>query len=185
MMVTQNGRRSRHKISQMPPEVVERVNKELSKGTTYEKVVEMLEECGYTISTTSVHRYSKEFLVKLERLKIAKEQAKVLVEEVSDRPATEMHEAANQMAVQLITELLMNGNFEDEGAIQKLSGIFKSLAALEKSAVLREKLKADRADDVAAAITSIKKELADELQKEPDLLRRMTELVERVESKHV
>ena len=109
-----NNKRSRHKISTFPPLLVEAINKQLVAGITYEEIAEYINEKGFEIGKSSVGRYGKDFLTKLERLKKAKEQARTIVEEVSDRPATELHEAANQTAVTLIQEMMYEGNIKPE-----------------------------------------------------------------------
>lgn len=181
-MLNKNSKRSRHKVSTFPKELIEAINKKLVEGKTYEEITEFINEKGFEIGKSSVGRYGKDFLSKLESLKVAKEQARALVEEVSDRPATEMHEAANQMAIQLIIELFMKGNFEEVDDINKLAGVFKSLSALEKSAVAREKLKFDVDKGVRAAFERIKAELREELAQDEALYLRMLKLLEKVKS---
>ncbi|MDI3547900.1 MAG: hypothetical protein PWR10_1552 [Halanaerobiales bacterium] len=179
MMLNKNNKRSRHKINTFPPELVEAINKQLVAGKTYEEITEFINDRGYQIGKSSVGRYGKDFLTKLERLKKAKEQARAIVEEASDRPSTEMHEAANQMAVTLLTEMMMNKEYSPED-ISQLSNTFKALAQLERSAVAREKLKYDMDKGVNAAFEKIKSELQKELAKDEELLSRMLKLVENV-----
>lgn len=133
-------RRRHSKVQKLPPEVVAAVNRLLVDGFTYDQVVEFLNKQGHDVSRSSVGRYGQHFLQKLERLKLAREQAKAIVTEMDGTPATEMHEAANQLAVNLIMDTLMQ--IDDlQGA--KVTELLKALAHLERSAVGRERLKAE------------------------------------------
>ena len=126
-------------IHNLPDEVQEQVNRLLTRpGHTYQDIVDFIREQGFQVSHSSVGRYGKDFLARLERLNVIKEQAQTIVADAGDRPATEMAEAANQLAVQLIMEHLMSVD-ELEGA--KVTEVLKALALLEKSATGRERLK--------------------------------------------
>jgi hypothetical protein len=147
------NRRKHSKIDQLPEEVVKAVHELLvSPGVTYNDVVSWLKQKGHEVSKSAVGRYSQHFLGRLERLQAVKDQAKAIIEANPDAPATEMHEAANQLAVQLIMEKLME--LPDlEGA--KITEILKALALLERSAVSREKLKMEFRSKVQQAVDNI------------------------------
>lgn len=152
-------RRRHSKISKLPQEAVDQVNSLLTKpGTTYQDVVDFLAEQGILVSHSSVGRYGKDFLSRLERLQIVKDQARAIVSGAGDRPATEMHEAANQLAIQMIMEHLLEvGSLEGESTVDLL----KALARLERSSTGREKLKLDyrkRAKEVATSVDATLKE---------------------------
>lgn len=150
------GRRRHSKITrELPPEIVEAVNQKLVDGFTYEEIANWLRSLGHEVSRSTVGRYGKEFLSKLERLKLAKEQAKAIVSEMGDAPATELHEAANQLAVQLIMETLIRvPDLEGE----KVSELLKALAHLERSSVSREKLKAEFRQKAEATVSGLRDE---------------------------
>lgn len=173
-------RRKHHKIAGLPKEIVEAVNKLFVDGKTYEEISAWLTEMGNPVSKSSVGRYGKDFISRLDRLRLVKDQAKAIVETDPDAPATEMHEAANQLAVQLIMETLMNvPNLE--GA--KVTELFKALSLLERSAVAREKLKYEFNKGVEAGLAKLKEELKAELNSDPELLQRLYELADKVKEK--
>lgn len=148
------SRRKHSKIeSELPPEIVEEVNRLLvQEGKTYREIADWLKEMGHSIGKSSVGRYGKDFLARLERLRLVKDQARAIVEETGDRPATELHQAANELAVQLIMETLMT--IPDlEGS--KASELMKALALLERSAVSRENLKMEYQKKVNQAVNKI------------------------------
>lgn len=171
-------KRKHFKIDTLPEEVREAVNKLLTDGFTYQQIADYLRKMGHEVGTSSVGRYSREFLARLERLKVAKDQARAIVQEMGDGPATEMHEAANQLAVQMVMETLMEvTSLEGE----KVADLLKALAQLERSAVSREKLKYDMDQGIRAAMERLKKELRQVLTGHPDLLAQIMELVDRTQ----
>lgn len=173
-------RRKHHKIKQeLPNELVEAVNKRLVEGHTYREITDWIKNEGYEISKSSVGRYGKDFLSRLERLKVIKEQAKTIVEQSADRPATEMHEAANQMAMQLIMETLQKAESGKMVEEESLTQIMKVLAKLETSAAKREKVKLAFNRGVNAAVESLKEELRQELSENPELVNQITEIIDK------
>jgi hypothetical protein len=171
-----------HKVLEFPPEIVETLNKKLVDGYTYQEIAEWLKQMGHEVGKSSIGRYGKDFLSRLERLKLIKDQAKAIVETNPDAPTTEMAEAANQLAIQLITEALMQVD-NLEGA--KITEVFKALALLERSGVAREKLKYEYDRGVKAAIAKLKAELKRELGSNTDLLSQLEEMIESIQEQVV
>lgn len=173
-------RRSHSKIDQLPDALREAINEAVvKKRLTYEKIADMIQEAGHDISQKSVERYGKNFLVKLESITRAKEQAKSIIE-TSAGLKLDMAEASSSVAFQLLFEMLLNA--KDNGEVDKntLSAI-KTLATLERSAVGREKLKFEFDKGVEAAAKKIMYELKEELKKHPDLRQRIDEIIEKAE----
>ncbi len=178
------ARRKHHKITQLPPEIVEEVNRLLVNGETYEGIAQWLRQKGHEVGKSSVGRYSKDFLNRLERLRVVRDQAKAIVEDDPDAPATQMAEAANNLAMQLVMEILMEA---DIGSLkgEKLSQVLKAAAQLQRSSVAIEKLKMEFNKGVAAAVTRLKEELQRELKEQPELLRQLEQLVDKAEKQVV
>jgi hypothetical protein len=146
-------KRGHSKVAQqLPKELREAVDKRILAGMTYQEIADYINGMGHEISRSSVNRYGKAFLSRMEKLKLFQEQAKSIVEQAGDRPALEVVEATSQMAVQAIMEHVMQMDGL-KGA--KATEIFKSLALLERSAVAREKLKADTRRKAAEAVKNI------------------------------
>lgn len=141
------NRRKHSKVETLPPEIVAAVNQALTGHHTYEEIAAWLREMGHGVSKSSVGRYGKDFLSRLERLKVVRDQARAIVDADPDAPATEMAEAANQLALQMIMELLIK---LPEDALEKASvtEVLKALGRLEQSGVAREKLKLTYRDKV-------------------------------------
>lgn len=168
------NRRKHYKIEQLPKEIVTVINNKLTDGCTYEEIAEWIKSMGHDVGKSSVGRYGKDFLSRLERLKVVKEQAKTIVEN-NDGPTTQMAEAANQLAMQLIMETLMKVD-NLEGA--KITELFKAISLLERSGVAREKLKYEFDRGVSAAAAKIKENLRSELASNPGLLIQLENLVD-------
>lgn len=173
------GNRRKHAriTTELPKSLIQAINERLVAGETYESIATYLRESGHDISKSSVGRYGKDFLSKLERLRIVKEQARTIMTEGKDGPALEMTEAATQLALQLIMERLVAA---EDLRDAKSSEILKALALLERSAVQREKLKMDAGRMVEAAVARIKESLQEELQKTPEILERLVSMVDTV-----
>ena len=92
---------------------------------------------GHEVHYTSVQRYGKPFLKKFESVRIAKEFACLLAENNIDRPSTELHEANNALASQIIMEVLI----DEEVPIDSKLDAIKSISTLQSSQVRNEKLK--------------------------------------------
>lgn len=175
-----DARRKHHKVTTFPPEIKEAVDRQLVAGKTYKDIAAWLNQMGHSIGMSSVQRYGSDFLTKLEKLKLIKDQAKTIIDSNPETPATEMAEAANQLAIQLITEKLMEVENLD-GA--KITEIFKALALLERSATSREKLKFEFDKGLKAAAHKIKEMLQKEISSDPELLSRLTQHVDAIQNR--
>lgn len=132
--------RSHSKISKLPASVREAVDRLILSGKTYDEIAEHLQHMGEDISRASVGRYGQRFLAQMEKLQLFRDQARVVVDSAGDRPALEIAEAANQMALSAVMEYIMEID-SLKGA--KATEVIKALALLERSGVQRERLKLD------------------------------------------
>lgn len=129
--------RSHGKIDKLPTPIKREVENKLLEGETYEDISDYLRQQGEDIHFSSVYRYGRGFLKRFESVRIAKEFAKLLAEDNVDRPSTELHEANNLLASQLIMETLID---EDMDAKDRADAA-KSIATLQRAQVANEKLK--------------------------------------------
>lgn len=129
--------RSHGKIDNLPEQLKKEVDDRLMSGQTYEQITEYLQEQGEEIHLSSVGRYGRKYLRRFESVRVAKEFAKLLAEDNADRPSTELHEANNLLASQLIMEAMMDEDME-AGDRAKIA---KSIASLQQAQVSNEKLK--------------------------------------------
>ena len=113
---------------------------------------------------------------------MAKEFAKLLAEDNADRPSTELHEANNLLASQLIMEAMVNDDLEaDERA-----KIAKSIASLQRAQVSNEKLKLEARKESGAvhvALDLLKEKVFSELgEKYPEVAETLMSLAEETEA---
>lgn len=170
-----SDRRKHSKVEDFPPEIVSAINDAIvNKRKTYKEIEDWLKADGYDIHQSSLQRYGKNFLVKLERITTAREQAKTIIE-TSSGLKTEMSEATSTVAFQLLMEMLINTKAEemDKTALNAI----KTLAMLERSSVSREKLKLEYDKGVSAATEKIELRMQEILKDYPELNAKMAQIM--------
>ena len=117
-----------------------------------------------------------------EKPSVAKEFAKLLAEDNIDRPATELHEANNLLASQLIMEAMV----DDEMDAKEKAQVAKSIATLQRAQVSNEKLKIDARKEQGAVHTAFRlftdKVYSEIGEKYPDIAQKLFELAEETEN---
>lgn len=173
--------RSHGKIDQLPADLRKEVENRLLEGDTYEQVSEYLKEQGEEVHVSSVGRYGKKFLNRFESVRVAKEFAKLLADDNVDRPATELHEANNLLASQLIMEALV----DDEMDAKQRAEAAKSIASLQRAQVSNEKLKIEARKEQGAvhvAMELLKEKVFAEIgENHPEIAATLLELAENTE----
>lgn len=177
----EQSNRSHGKIDNLPPGVKREVEQKLIKGERYEDISSYLQENGYDVHYSSVGRYGRKFLNRFESVRVAKEFAKLLAEDNVDRPATELHEANNLLASQLIMEAMV----DDEMAPEDRAKIAKSIASLQNAQVANERLKLTARKEQGAIHTAMKL-FTDKVYEEigsryPDVAQTLLQLAEETE----
>lgn len=145
-------KRSHSKVAKLPDEIRAAVDRQIMAGVEYQKIADYINAMGTEVSRSSVNRYGQKFMSRMETLRLAREQAKIVVESAKDDPALEMVEAANQMAVQVILERLIDMEDIKEA---KSTEVMKALALLERSATNRERLKLETKRKADEAVKTI------------------------------
>lgn len=168
-------RRSHKKVNSLPDEVITAINDAIvNKRKTYKEIEAWLKSDGYDINQSSIQRYGKEFLSKLEKISTAREQAKTIIE-TSSGLKTEMSEATSTVAFQLLMEMLINT--DSKNLDKHTLNAIKTLATLERSSVSREKLKLEYDKGINAATEQIIASLNKEWSEHPDLFAQMERVV--------
>lgn len=179
-----SSRRKHSKVLQLPEEIVDAVNKQLTSGIPYRDIADwinqMAERTGVEVSHMAVQRYGKDFLSRLERLKVVNEQAKAIMETNGDGPDIALSEAANKMALSLIMETLLSAQNTLEGA--KLTEVMRALAQLQRSSIASEKLKFTFDKGVSQAADRIRAQLQEELKNDAELYHRVLAKVNQIEA---
>lgn len=174
--------RSHGKIEKLPDMLKKEVEQKLLEGETYESIAEYLQEQGEDVHFSSVGRYGRKFLKRFESVRIAKEFAKLLAEDNVDRPTTELHEANNLLASQLIMEALV----DDEMDAKERNQMAKSIATLQRAQVSNEKLKLEARKEKGAvhvAMDLLKDKVFSEIaQSHPDIAHALLQLADETEA---
>jgi hypothetical protein len=173
--------RSHGKIDRLPAPLKKEVENRLLEGDTYEDISAYLKEQGEDVHYSSVGRYGRGFLKKFESVRIAKEFAKLLAEDNIDRPATELHEANNLLASQIIMEAMVDDDMDAKERAQAA----KSIASLQRAQVSNEKLKISARKEQGAVHTAFKlfteKVYSEIGEKYPDVAEKLLILAEETE----
>lgn len=174
--------RSHGKIDRLPQPLKREVENKLLAGETYENISDYLKENGRDICKSSVGRYGQSFLKKFESVRVAKEFAKLLAEDNIDRPATELHEANNLLASEIIMEALVDDEMDSKARAEAA----RSVASLQRAQVANEKLKINARKEQGAVHTAFRL-FADKVYTEignkyPDVARKLLELAEETEA---
>ncbi|MCD9025762.1 phage protein Gp27 family protein [Cohnella silvisoli] len=179
-----SDRRKHSKVLQLPEEIVSAVNKQLTSGVPYREIAECINQLkpqtGVEVSHMAVQRYGKDFLTKMERLKIVNEQAKAILDTHGEGPDTALSEAANKMALSLIMETLLSAENALEG--ESMTAIMRALAQLQRSSIASEKLKFTFDKGVSQAVAQVRAQLQEELKGDADLYHRLLAKVSQVEA---
>ena len=114
-------------------------------------------------------------------MRIAKEFAKLLAEDNIDRPATELHEANNLLASQIIMEAMVDDDMDAKERAQAA----KSIASLQRAQVSNEKLKISARKEQGAVHTAFRlfteKVYSEIGDKYPDVAEKLLILAEETE----
>lgn len=174
--------RSHGKIDGLPPALKHEVENRLLNGDTYEDISNYLKEQGEEVHLSSVGRYGRNFLKRFESVRVAKEFAKLLAEDNADRPSTELHEANNLLASQLIMEAMVSDDMNPEDRAK----VAKSIASLQRAQVSNEKLKLEARKESGAvhvALNLLKEKVFSELgENYPEIADTLMALAEETES---
>ena len=152
----------------------------VDRRMTLDELIGWLSEREYSISRSSLHRYASNFEERLVQLSEAKERASAILDRFSGKPATALAEGASMLMQDLFMKKLLETESLD--ADTDIVELAHALAKLETSGVGRERLKVQWDKGITAGSMAVKANLRRELEKEPDLMRRMLDLVERAEA---
>lgn len=173
--------RSHGKIDALPDHLKKQVEEKLMSGETYEDIAAFLQENGEDVHFSSVGRYGRKFLNKFQSVRIATEYARMLAEDNVDRPATEIHEANNLLASQLIMQALVDDDMDPK----ERSDLIRSIASLQRAQVSNENLKLKARKErgaVHVAMELLKDKVWEELgESYPDIASKLLLLAENTE----
>jgi len=142
------ARRKHSKVSKLPQDVRDKVHGLILDGKTYEQIIQHLDgmvqegviEKEQVPSDSSLSRYTPGFLAKLERSKIAKDQAREIVRNAEGEGLV-LEEAAVNLVLNEIMGILIPEDPDKALNPKALASIAISLAKLQSSSSVRERAK--------------------------------------------
>ena len=140
----------------LPIEVRQELEKRLmaSAFSDYEGLSAWLAEQGYELSRSAVHRYGQSFEERVGALKLATEQARVLVESSPDDEGA-MGEALMRLAQERMFSLLVEMQVDPETV--DITKLVRSISELSRSHVGLKQYQAKVRERIAAARETMEK----------------------------
>lgn len=182
-MAKQRQRKRKHcKIDDLPEDVKFKVNEMLADTkNTYTDIALYLYDAGFAISRSSVGRYAMRSNAALERLQLAQEQTKVLVEAVKNNPDADYTEAGMQIMVAELTKKMANAQEEfDEMPLDKAGRL---LVATTRTNAYKEKLKADMKSKAEVAFEKMEDEILKTIKADPELAEQLHSILSTAKEK--
>lgn len=139
------------KISRMPRELREAFARLREEGRTIMEITDYLNAMGQDVSKSAVGRAVKGWHSMGQRMKEAQLQASALVQELRERPNSDLAEVTEQMLLTMVSEALADGKFEiGEGTNPVALG--RMIADLARAGQGRDKLKLQFKNEFAKKI---------------------------------
>ncbi|HOL44525.1 MAG TPA: DUF3486 family protein [Methanothrix sp.] len=159
----------RSKVTQLPPEVRQELDRKLIEGgfSDYTALSAWLAEQGYEISRSAIHRYGQTVEERIARLKAATDIAVTIAEEVGD-DAGKITDAVVRMYQERIFNVLLEmGEISPDSVdITKLGRV---IAEITRSSISQKKWMAEVREKAKKAVENIEQKAAKRM--DPELLR--------------
>jgi hypothetical protein len=170
-------RRTRYRVDDYPEEARDLLESMLQDVRyTYQEIAETLTEKGWPISKSSVHRYARRTQAATERLKVAAEQTRVLIQSIKDGQDVEASEVASALLLDGLINRLATA--EEEFDNMPLDKAGRLLVQLQRSGVYKNRWKDERQKVIDGLRDSLMASLRDEVQGDDELLERLGQLVD-------
>ncbi|MGE5551910.1 MAG: phage protein Gp27 family protein, partial [Bacteroidota bacterium] len=85
-MSARRVQRKHFKVQELPEELRAAIDEQITRGVHYRDIAEYISQMGHEIGKSSVARYGKDFLTRLERIRVVRDQARAIVEADPDAP---------------------------------------------------------------------------------------------------
>jgi len=126
----------------------------IEKGfTDYRGLAEWLGERGFEISKSAIHRYGQQFEERVEALRMATHQAKLIVETTPDDEGA-VSEALMRLVQEKLFQVIMNLEIDPEKS-PNLGALARSIAELSRATVTQKKWQAEVREKAEAAAESV------------------------------
>lgn len=144
----------RSKVDQLPPEVREALEQRLIKSgfAGYEDLATWLQEQGFEISKSSLHRWGSTFEERVDALRVATQQARAIVQATPDDEG-DMTEALLRLMQERLFSALVDLQVDPKKV--NLGSIAKALAPIARASIVQKKYAAEVRQRAAAAAAEV------------------------------
>lgn len=106
------------KIKKLPPDLKEELDRMFTEGTLHScrQLAKWLGDNGFEISHAAIHKYGQKFERRLDAIRLATEQARIVCERFKDDDDEQMHGALMRMVQTRLFEVLGSANERAKGA---------------------------------------------------------------------
>ena len=168
--------RERNRIKSRVEDARELLDRMLADVTnTYTEIAEAMGARGWEISKSSIGRYAMRQNAVARRLKESREQMVALINEVKDNNDVEASELASSLLIDGLTRRIATAEEDFENMPLEKAG--RLLVQIQRSAIYKERMKSTRARACKDVEINIMARMREQIQDDPDLLYRITELV--------
>lgn len=168
--------RIKSRVDELPQDARELLDRMLADVTnTYAEIAEAMGARGWEISKSSIGRYAMRQNAVARRLKESREQMVALINEVKDNNDVEASELASSLLIDGLTRRIATA--EDDFENMPLEKAGRLLVQIQRSAIYKERMKSTRARACKDVEINIMVRMREQIQDDPDLLYRITELV--------
>jgi len=164
------------KIKRMPADLKEQLDKLLSDGTFHScrQLAKWLGDNGFEISHAAIHKYGQKFERRLEAIRLATEQARIVCEQFKDDDA-QMQGALLKLVQTRLFEVLTAANEREQGSAEdggatiapvNITALARSVSGLARAETEHRKWAERAREGVAAAKKKVEEATAKGLSKD-------------------
>lgn len=174
------GNRKHSKIDTLPPEMKATVEEMIMDGSaTYSDIVTYLEQQGYSLSISSVCRYTQGYVENLQTLQIAQANFRNMLDELERYPDLDTTEALVRVASQNLMTALTSKKDEDWSAVS-VDKLMNQISGLTRAVAYKKRVELQNKTDLEAGASDVKTMLWNAMAKErPDLYKQVSGYLDR------
>ncbi len=152
-----------HKIRRLPKELKEELDRRLQETDfkSFRDLSKWLRKCGYTISHQSLQKYGTRFEAMLDAVRIATEQARMLVASAGDDPSRLDEIMLQMVQAEMFTLLAKLHEAKLQIDAPGLATIIRSVSGLVETRLDLVKWQQHERDRVAAGVVAAERKLDD------------------------
>lgn len=169
--------RIRSRVDELPPEAREYLDKQLADVTrTYTEITADMSTHGWDISRSAIGRYALRCNAVASRLRAAREQTVMLLDQMRDNKDLEASELGTSLLIDGLTRRLAMAEEDFEDMPLEKAG--RLLVAIQRSAIYKERMRSTRTRACKDVETNILKRLREQIRDDPELYNRLAALVQ-------